>query len=187
MKKSLIAVAGASAIATVGLPMACVFADPVTTVTDQLTVTVSESCTMADVSPAAAASTYNAYTASGTSGELLTFTSASGATSFTVQCNDQDGYTITPTFTALKLGDHAGDADAGDIAYGTAAANAQQWTAYYTKNSAAEPAAFANGTAVEGDAGSDTYEFSYKVGLGAAQAEGNYVGTAQYVLAGVTP
>lgn len=183
MKKSLFAVAGVAALAAVAMPAAGVFADTMS-VKDSLTVTVGSSCTLASITPAAATSTDgNPYTASGNPGALLDFTATTSATTFTVNCNDQDGYTITPTFTSLMLG---GVTSSQDIVYGTAAANAQEWTAYYSKNSGPATAFTASGTAITGTSTmTDTYTFSYKVGLGSNQAAGAYTGTASYALAAI--
>jgi len=188
MKKALIA--GAASVALAAMPVVGVFADDVLTVKDQLTVTVSSSCTYDGITPAGATSeTGNTYSASGAAGNLLDFTATSSATTLTVKCNDPDGYTITPTFTSLKINGISGAAnDAQDIPYGSAINNATQaqraWTAYYSKNSGTATAFTASGTAISGDSTmTDTYSFSYKVGLGADQAAGSYVGTATYVLA----
>ena len=188
MKKSLIAAGAASAVLA-AMPVLGVFADadPILTVKDKLTVTVSSSCTMDAVNPSGANwTTGNEYTASGAAGALLNFTATSQATSFTVKCNDADGYTITPTFTDLKINGLEGAANAAqDIPYAaSSSAGSKTWTAFYSKNSGAATAFAASGTAVTGSATmSDTYAFSYSVGLGADQAAGTYVGTATYVLA----
>ena len=187
MKK--LAIAGASAVLA-AMPVVGVFADDVMTVKDQLTVTVSSSCTYDSITPAGATSdTGNTYSASGAAGNLLEFAASSSATSLTVKCNDPDGYTITPTFTDLKINGISGNVNtAQDIPYGSAIASASQsqraWTAYYTKNSGTATAFTASGTAIDGvSTMTDTYSFSYKVGLGADQAAGTYVGTATYLLA----
>ena len=187
MKKSLIAAGAASAVLA-AMPVLGVFADgDVLTVKDQLTVTVSPSCTMATITPSdATGSTGNTYSATGSAGALLSFAATSTATSFTVKCNDADGYTITPTFTDLKINGLEGAANAAqDIPYAaSSSAGSKTWTAFYSKNSGAATAFAASGTAVSGTATmSDTYAFSYSVGLGADQAAGTYVGTATYVLA----
>ena len=188
MKKSLIAAGAASAVLA-AMPVLGVFADadPILTVKDKLTVTVSSSCTMDAVNPSGANwTTGNEYTASGAAGALLNFTATSQATSFTVKCNDADGYTITPTFTDLKIGGLEAPANAAqDIPYAaSSSAGSKTWTAFYSKNNGAATAFAASGTAVTGSATmSDTYAFSYSVGLGADQAAGTYVGTATYVLA----
>lgn len=193
MKKSLIAAGAASAVLA-AMPVLGVFADGDTlNVKDQLTVTVSSSCTMDTITPSGAtSSTGNEYSASGAAGSLLSFAATSQATSFTVKCNNAKGYTITPTFTDLKINGLAGAANAAqDIPYAaSSAAGSKTWTAFYTKTTggvAGSPIAFtASGTAVSGTATmTDSYAFSYQVGLGADQAAGTYVGTASYVLAGV--
>lgn len=194
MKKSLIAAGAASAVLA-AMPVLGVFADGDTlTVKDQLTVTVSSSCTMDSVAPAGAtSSTGNEYAASGAAGALLNFAASGGtATSFTVKCNNANGYTITPTFTDLKINGLAGAANAAqDIPYAaSSSAGSKTWTAFYTKTTAGvagtETAFTASGTAVNGTATmTDSYAFSYKVGLGADQAAGTYVGTASYILAAV--
>ena len=190
MKKALIA--GAASVALAAMPVVGVFADT-TSVKDQLTVNVNSSCTYDGITPEAATSeTGNAYSVTGNAGTLLSFAATTSATSLTVKCNAVNGYTITPTFTSLKINGISGAANADqDIPYGTAINNATQaqraWTAYYAKNGAETPVAFtASGTAISGvSTMTDTYTFSYKVGTGADQAAGTYVGTATYVLAPV--
>ena len=164
MKK--LAIAGAS-LALAAMPVVGVFADDVLNIKDTLQVTVSSSCTLSDVTPAAAStSTGNAYTGSGAPNELVELSATGGATTFTVKCNANNGYTITPTFSSLTNGTAA-----HDIAYGSnAAAGSKTWTAYYSLNSGTATAFTASGTAIEGTSTmTDSYVFSYKAGLHADQ------------------
>lgn len=182
MKKSLIAAGAASAVLA-AMPVLGVFAAPVMTVTDTLQVTVSTSCTLDNDGDAATDPSIvgTTYTGSGAPGQLVTL-AGSGATSTTVQieCNDADGYDITPTFSSL-----VGPTGSTAITYAAnASAGSGTWTAYYSKNSGEATAFTASGTAVHGNPTmSDTYTFSYKVGLGNDQAAGTYEGTALYTLA----
>ena len=183
MKKSIIAGAGVAALAMAALPFAGVFAE--TTIQDHITVTVNSSCQL-DITPSTAGgSTANEWYGSGNAGSLVTPAAGtksdpgSGtATSVVVKCNDAKGYKISAAFTPLQLN---GVTSAQDIAYSAtteAAPNSQTWTAY-ANSLAITPGA----TALDGQSTmTDSYAFSYKVGLGANQAAGDYTGTATYTL-----
>ncbi|MBQ2695119.1 hypothetical protein IJG04_00560 [Candidatus Saccharibacteria bacterium] len=181
MKKSLIAAAGVSAFAAVAMPMAGVFADTMT-ITDNLSVTVNASCTMATSDGSSTTVTGNSYSGTGNPGELVVLgtTGTASPTNITIKCNANNGYTLTPTFSALTNGTAA-----HNIAYSgspEASAGSKTWTAYYSKNSGTATA-FTTAAISSGSTMTDTYEFSYKVGLDNNQATGTYNGTAQYVLA----
>ena len=183
MKK--LAIAGAS-LALAAMPVLGVFAE--TTVKDTITVTVSSSCELADITPAGtSASNANNYYGTGNPGQLVTpvaGTKASPgtgtATSVRIACNDPDGYTVSASFTSLT-----GPGTA--ITYSSdpeAVAGNGKWTAYASKNSGAATA-IAAATGLTGDSSmTDTYSFSYKVGLGNNQAAGDYTGDATYTLSG---
>ena len=182
MKK--LAIAGAS-LALAAMPVLGVFAE--TTVKDTITVTVSSSCELADITPAGtSASNANNYYGTGNPGQLVTpvaGTKASPgtgtATSVRIACNDADGYTISASFTSLT-----GPGTA--ITYSSspeASAGSGTWTAYASKNSGTATA-IAAATGLTGSSSmTDTYAFSYKVGLGNDQAAGDYTGDATYTLA----
>ena len=185
MKK--LAIAGA-ALALAAMPVVSTFA--ATSVTDKLTLTVSSTCQLGTVTPAAASGSMNEYTASGAPGETKDFaavsvdSAAAAATNIQINCNDADGYKITPSFTALKINGLEGASDSQDIPYGGAATPADKtWTAFYSKNNGTVTN-FADTTPIQGTPTmSDTYTFSYKVHIGTNQAAGTYVGTATYTLA----
>ena len=184
MKK--LAIAGAS-LALAAMPMVGVFAE--TTVKDSLTVTVSSSCELANITPSGVSeSTPNNYYGSGNPGQLVSLAagtkvspSSGTPTTITVHCNDADGYTITPVFTALMLN---GATSAQDIPYSATAATAgsKTWTAYSDGNtkSVVVPTAGITGSSTM----TDSYTFAYEVGLGADQAAGDYIGSATYTLSG---
>ena len=191
MKK--LAIAGAS-VALAAMPIVSTFA-ATTTVTDHLTVTVSEQCQLGTTNPAEDPTTgvNGYYFATVTAGQAATaFTpgtdettggGSTNPTSITINCNSAGGYKITPTFTALHS-DVAGNAQ--DITYDGSAdtPTAGHWTAYYKLGTGAVTRFAASGTAITGNpTTTDTYEFSYKVTPGVNQAAGTYEGTAQYVLA----
>ena len=186
MKKSLIAGAGIAALAMAALPFAGVFAE--TTVKDNLTVTVNPFCELANITPSGTSGTNpNNYYGVGNPGTLVSLAagtkaspSTGTATSITINCNDANGYTVTPTFTALMLN---GTTSAQDIAYNgatAATAGSQTWTAYQTKSGTKTAI---NGAFEGGSTMTDTYTFSYEAGLGANQAAGDYTGSATYTLA----
>lgn len=181
MKKSIIAAGAASAVLA-AMPVLGVFADTMT-ITDTIQVTVSSSCTMATADGSSTTVAGATYTGSGAPGDLVTVATGTGVdpTSIDIQCNANNGYTLTPTFSALSNGTAA-----HNIAYGTgateAAAGSKTWTAYYSLNGAAATA-FGTSAISGGATMTDNYTFSYKVGLSNDQATGTYQGTAQYVLA----
>lgn len=178
MKK--LAIAGVAA-ALAAMPVMGVFADTMT-ITDNISVTVSSACTMATADGSSTTVTGNSYSGSGAPGELVVLgtTGTASPTKINVQCNANNGYTLTPTFSVLTNGTAA-----HNISYSgspEAAAGSKTWTAYYSKNNGSATA-FTTAAVSGGSTMTDTYEFSYKVGLSNDQATGTYTGTAQYVLA----
>ena len=181
MKKSLIAGAGAAALAMAALPFAGVFADTMT-ITDNLSVTVSSSCTMATADGTSTTVTGNSYSGSGAPGDLVTLGTGTGVdpTEIDIQCNANNGYTLTPNFSVLTNGTAA-----HNITYSgsqEASAGSKTWTAYYEKNSGSATA-FTTSAITGQSTMTDSFKFSYKVGLSNDQATGTYTGTAQYTLA----
>lgn len=177
MKKSII-VAGAASAVLAAMPVFGVFAQ--TAVKDELTVNVQSSCELADITPSGVSTTNpNSYYGTGNPGELVTLSAGTSsttgtATSVRIECNNATGYTITPTFTDLT-----GPGTA--ITYSTstpAAANSGTWTAYYGGSTAISTA----GIVVNSSTSTDTYTFSYKVGLRNTQTSGDYTGSATYTL-----
>ena len=179
MKK--LAIASAS-VALAAMPVLGVFADNTMTITDNISVTVSSSCTMATANGASTTVTGNSYTGSVAPGDLVTLGTGTGVdpTKIKIQCNANNGYTLTPTFSVLTNGTAA-----HNISYSgspEASAGSKTWTASYAKNSDAAKA-FTTSAISGTSTMTDTYTFSYKVGLSNDQATGTYTGTAQYVLA----
>ena len=187
MKKALIA--GAASVALAAMPVLGAFAVD-DTVTDVLTVTIEKSCTLtrtgtaATGDNAATSAAYNGGTYSGTmlAGQLKDL----GTSSFTVNCNDTAGYTVTGTFGTLT------DAGGDEITYKTsaAAANDGKWSALVTGGAAAY---VTSGQTVktsdsETPAAGDTFTVKYSVGTLNNQPYGVYTNAsaAVYELTGTT-
>lgn len=98
MKK--LAIAGASIVALTGAvaPMAAVFAEDDTSSTDTIQVTVSPSCTF---SQGGGDATYSA-TGTNASGVVNPSNNSSNVHNFTVFCNNNTGYKVSATATALN-------------------------------------------------------------------------------------
>ena len=95
MKKSLIA-AGAASVALAAMPVVGVFAvDPTDSITDTITVSIETSCTFKSGKPGAT------YAFTGTNGAAAT-TAGSNQHAFTAFCNNNSGYTVSATATALN-------------------------------------------------------------------------------------
>ncbi len=95
MKKALIAGAGVAALGMAVLPMAGVFATDITQVTDTVQITIAATCTFdgetAGETEGTAAKTFSG---SATNGSAATFTDSNVHT-FSVTCNDNDGWKVT--------------------------------------------------------------------------------------------
>jgi hypothetical protein len=181
MKKSII-VAGAASAVLAAMPVFGVFAE--TTVKDELTVNVQSSCQLADITPSGTSgSNANNYYGTGNPGDLVVLSAGTASTSGTatsvrIECNNASGYKITPTFTSLT-----GPSGSTAITYSAspaASAGSGTWTAYSDGStaSAAIPTTGITGPATA----SQTYTFSYKVGLASNQMSGDYTGSATYTL-----
>ncbi len=180
MKKSLIAGASALALGMAVIPAAGVFAADITTMTDEITVTISGSCT------------FNAggteYTKAMEANKLETV----GTTAMKVTCNNAKGYAVTGTFTDLT-GPEKKTTGNEKITYSTTAATAGSgtWSATVTPTvggvaqDATQPAA-SNGAIISSTtmtpAAGDSASIVYKVGTTNNQAAGSYEGTATYTL-----
>ena len=181
MKKALIA--GAASVALAAMPVVGVFAVD-STVTDVLTVTVEKSCTLTRTGVAASGATYDAGTYSRTmiAGELQDL----GTSTFTVNCNDTAGYTVTGTFGTLT------DAGSDTITYknSAAAANDGKWSALITDGAAEYVASGATvkTSASETPQAGDTFTVKYSVGTLNNQPFGVYSNNsaAVYELTGST-
>ena len=97
MKKSIIAGASVVALAGAVMPMAGVFAADITEITDTIRLTVEATCSF-NTNGGASASPIT-YAATVANGEEAAFTSATHK--FNVTCNDNDGWKVTATPTAL--------------------------------------------------------------------------------------
>ena len=181
MKK--IAIVGAS-LALAAMPLAGVFATADSTVTDVLTVTVQKSCTLTHSGEAATGASYNNGTYSRTmaANELKDL----GTSSFTVNCNDTAGYTVTGTFGTLT----SENSDTITYKNSAAAANDGKWSALITDGSSSYVASGA--TVRESDAetsvAGDTFTVKYSVGTKNDQPFGIYTNAsaAVYELTGKT-
>ena len=183
MKKSII-VAGAASAVLAAMPVFGVFAE--TSVKDNLTVNVQSSCQLADITPSGTSvSTPNSYYGTGNPGDLVVLSAGTSsspgtgtATSVRIECNNASGYKITPNFTSLT-----GPSGSTAITYSAnpvASAGSGTWTAYSDGSTAsvAIPTTGITGAATA----SQTYTFSYKVGLASSQMSGDYTGSATYTL-----
>ena len=191
MKKSIIA-AGAASVALAAMPIAGVFA--ATSVTDNFSLTIAPSCSLTRAA-AQDEATLSGVTASTDTTDAATYTvsAASANTKYTmgtstlrVICNNQTGYKLTGTFSALTS--DVKDSTGADITipYSAAAVTAGTagWTAYTSSNyytSAASGNILSSNT-VSAAAG-DTKAVTYDVATASNQAAGTYTGTAVYNLA----
>ena len=173
MKKTLIA--GAASLSFAVMPIVGVFAVDPAAITDTLTVNVNLSCTFARSSGT------GTYSKTMLANELDT---EFGVSTFTAQCNNGSGYTITPTFSSLTFTNAT-----MPITYSTTkpTANSGTWTAL--KDSATS--GMANGSAAvtqstQDPSGGRSFTVTYQVGLKNNQPKGTYVGTASYQLAMTT-
>lgn len=180
MKK--LAIAGASA-ALAALPVLGVFA-ATTTIVDNISVGVAESCQIGSNASGATSVSRNFSATNQQPNTLVTFTDTDKETQVQIQCNVAAGYTLTPTFTALTSGSNS-------IAYdGTAVAAAGdgEWSASYVlthEGTAGSSTLMTSGTAINGTSTmTDVYNFTYNIGLDEDQPTGTYTGTATYVLTG---
>lgn len=192
MKKALIA--GAASVALAAMPVVGVFAEDNTSITDNFSLTIAPSC---NLTRAAAG---DAFTMSGaTSGSYVTdavtytLSAASanqkytaGTSTLKVICNNQTGYKLTGTFSALTS--NVKDASGNDITipYSAAAVEAGTagWTAYTSSNYYTSGASgnILSSNTVSAAAG-DTKAVTYDIATASNQAAGTYTGTASYSLA----
>lgn len=168
MKKTIIA--GAASAVLAAMPIVGVFADNPAPVVDNLTITVSETCTLTR-------STGNGnYTATMSTNAL---NPSVGSSTFTAICNNAGGFSISATPTALT-----GAGEAINYSATTPTAGSGTWTA--TKSVVAGNIAATGGllmtangpTSAEGQ----TETVTYAVSTSATQAKGDYSGTMTYQL-----
>lgn len=167
MKK--IAIAGASVVLA-ALPVVGAFAANPAAVEDTLTVTVNESCL------------FNRTTGNGAYSKSMSMNAvdlAFASSTFTANCNNAKGYTISAAFTSLT-----GAGDAITYSATTPTQGSGTWTAQIGDG---DNIAATNG--VLGDVSTAdpvdgrTYTVNYKVSTHTYQASGTYTGKATYTLA----
>ena len=178
MKKSLIAGAGIAALGLAVVPFAGVNA----ATTDNISVTVEESCTFS------AGGTGIAATDTLSPGEETTF-GGNSTHSFTVKCNSKS-YTVTAVASDLE---YVGTAPTthGIISYVDSASYQKtgtdgNWTATLTSGDTGARISKTSSTiksATEATAG-DSFSVAYKAYVGTAQTTGTYKGTVAYTLTG---
>ena len=191
MKKSIIA-AGAASVALAAMPIVGVFAVGNNgTFTDVINTTIGDTCAFTRQATAHPAGTWSTDGADATKDILTAQTIALGAeatlgsSSFTVVCNDADGYQVTATTPDLVKPADASSA-AVTMAYNDSAAGvAGEW------RFASDGAGATIGDGSAGDialketattAGSN-FTATYYAYPGASQAAGTYSGTVVYTFA----
>ena len=184
MKKSIIAGAGVAALAMAALPFAGVFA-ATTTIVDNISVGVASSCQIGTNGDGEQSVSRSFAATNQQPGALVTFTDTEQATQVAIKCNASNGYTLTPTFTALT------NATSDSIGYdGTkvAAGGDGKWSASYVLTHEDTPGSstlMTSNSAITGSSTmTDVYNFTYNIGLSDDQPTGTYTGTATYLLAG---
>ena len=185
MKKTLIAGASVMALAGAVMPMAGAFADDDRSVTDTINVTVDASCTFnaggADVE----------YSANGTNGQSVNpVNNSSNEHSFTVFCNNNSGYKVSATASALTKSDVTDNfAYAATLPSGTAGA----WNAAISQaqggsltieqlpsgGAATDIVTLGEASAAAGE----TFKATYTAYIGTETPAGTYTGTIGYTLA----
>lgn len=185
MKKSIIA-AGASAVALAAMPVVGVFADDVTSQVDTLDITINATCTMDTVTHAPSSGTWT--------GDTLAKSVVAGAnnsnigsTSFKIICNNQTGWNVSATATALT----GKTTTSQNIPLGTPAANTAAWNYVSSTETTGVTAGVTGSTtsatkvAYAGDTtGNDGDEFvvTYNVSTDNALSAQVYEGTITYTL-----
>ena len=190
MKK--LAIAGAS-LALAAMPVVGVFADQQASVTDTINLTVSSTCKM---EASAATGSYNL----GTSTVAHEYAAVTG-TPMTITCNDQAGWSITATATALSAsgtdqtipfgayattGESVWSASIATSGNDTANANiATGWDDYTATAASGATIISADGaTGAKKGVSGLVVTPSYKAFGAAHQAAGTYSGTIQYTFVG---
>ena len=167
MKKLVIA--GISSFLAVVPVMGAFAADPAA-VTDTINITVDETCTFTRTT---GNGIYNATMA------VNALNPSVGSSTFTAICNNQDGFSVSATPTAIS-----GDGEAITYSATTPAAGDGTWTA--TKTNVAGNIAATDGVLMESSgptpAAGQTETVTYKVSTRNNQAKGDYQGTIEYAL-----
>ena len=180
MKKSIIA-AGAASIALAAMPVVGVFADEDRAATDTIEVTVNSSCTFL------AGGADGSYAASGANGASVNPTNGTDNThSFTVFCNDNDGYKVSATahnLTATGITDVF--AYAATLPSGTTSA----WNATFASSDVTPVQIATVDTATDiitksgaSAAAGETFTATYTAYIGTATPAGTYSGEIAYTL-----
>lgn len=177
----------ASSVALAAMPVLGVFADDDTSVTDTIQVTVSPSCTF---NQGGTDATYSA-TGTNASGVVQPKNSNTNVHTFTVFCNDNDGYKVSATATALNQT----PAISANFAYaatlpstGTTGAWHAEIATEDTSLTAAQITAAATATDIitkagASDADGEDFTATYTAYIGTATPAGTYSGTIGYTLA----
>ena len=212
MKKALIA--GAASAVLAAMPVVGVFADNTTTHTDTLNLVLAEVCTLGTVTQGAANADDSTTHAAGTgswSNDTLTANVAAGntyanlgTTTFTVRCNDNDGFSLkakagTIQSEAGALADGAGNYILSSAGTGFAAATSESYWNFMLGN-ATTGVTIAEGydaasalptnettvvasTAAAGNLNAgQNVTVTYGAGINNAQPAGTYTGTVVYTL-----
>lgn len=176
----------ASSVALAAMPVLGVFAEDDTSSTDTIQVTVSPSCTF---SQGGGDATYSA-TGTNTSGTVQPKNNNSNVHNFTVFCNNNTGYKVSATATALNQS----PAISSNFAYvatlpsGTTGAwNANIATEDTSLTAAQLPAGGAATDVITkasaSDADGENFTATYTAYIGTATPAGTYSGTIAYTLA----
>ena len=178
MKKSLIAGAGIAALGLAVVPFAGVNSET----TDNIQVTVSESCTFS------AGGTGTTATGTLSPGQETTFND-NGTHKFTVKCNSKS-YIVTAVASDLAY-DGTAPTTHGIISYVDSASYQKtgtdgNWTATLTSGDADAKISKTSSTIKSATAATagDSFSVAYKAYAGTAQTTGTYKGTVTYTLTG---
>ena len=187
MKKSIIA-AGAASVALAAMPVLGVFADDDRSVTDTINVTISPSCTFS------AGGDDVAYSVTGTnaSGVVNPVNNSSNVHTFTVFCNQNSGYTVAATASALSA---TGVTDTFAYAASLPSGVDSAWHAQFAADAGNTntltvtqlPAGGAETTIISANqasaTGGETWTATYTAYIGTETPAGTYTGTIGYTLA----
>ena len=171
MKKTLLL--GAASVAMAALPMAGIFAD--TEFTDNVSITVSASCSL---SRSVGGGTYSATLAPNAANTNV------GTSTLSAACNQPKGYKVTLTATALTnttVTTYTIPYSTTTPAAGTAAWTVTQGASSATTNIASGGTVMST-TAADTSSTATTQQVTYKASTSATQAQGTYSGTAKYTL-----
>lgn len=168
MKKTLIA--GAASLALAAMPVVGVFAADPEPVVDNITITVSETCTLTRTSG------NGNYTATMSTNAL---NASVGSSTFKAVCNNASGFSVGAVPTALS-----GTGEAITYSATTPTAGSGTWTA--TKTEVAGNIAASSGVLMSTNSTTSaeglTETVTYQVSTRANQAKGDYSGTMTYTL-----